>query len=197
MRLYLIAMLVLFLVGAGSGLSNAAGTIVPCTGTGTLACGFINVTNTTIDVGQNTIVTINGITGGQPGANGYTANWLLGGVSISQQYNTIDSNTIALVYELLTATSANAIFYNGIVNPANLISSNVITTSTPTALTFNAVIDDLPASNTLTTNDIQAITTNTALTAPSAPTVSNTLLDVDQSETVSGTIPSTGTSPYT
>ena len=199
MRLYLGAVLILFLVGMNLEFSHAAPTIVPCTGTGTanIACGFISVTNTTIDIGQNTIITVNGITGGQPGVNGYTANWILDGVSISQQYNTIQSNTIALLYESLTSTSANALFYNGIVNPANFISSNIVTTTTPNTLTFNAVIDDLPASNTLTTNDIPTVTTNTALTAPSAPTVSNTLLDVNQVETVSGTIPSTGTTPYT
>ena len=40
------------------------------------------------------------------------------------------------------------------------------------------------------------VTVNSALTAPAAPTVSATKFDVDQALTVSGTLPSTGTSTY-
>ncbi|MCI4353380.1 MAG: hypothetical protein L3K14_08400, partial [Thermoplasmata archaeon] len=55
-----------------------------------------------------------------------------------------------------------------------------VTDATPTTLTSTA---DL-------------VTVNSALTNPAAPTVSATAIDVNQAVTVSGTIPSTGTSPY-
>ncbi len=42
----------------------------------------------------------------------------------------------------------------------------------------------------------EGVTVNSALTAPNAPTMSTTALDVDQALTGTGVIPSTGTSPY-
>ncbi|MCW6159896.1 MAG: hypothetical protein LVQ95_02290, partial [Candidatus Micrarchaeales archaeon] len=70
--------------------------------------------------------------------------------------------------------------------------------ASPTSSTYYCVREtDSATTNEIVYTGTTQVAVNSALTAPSAPTVSNTLLDVDQSETVSGTIPSTGTSPYT
>ena len=107
--------------------AGAAPTIVPCTGTGTLTCGFINVTNATLDVGQSTVITVNGINGGVPGVNGYTADWSdaqlgFGALDLGT-YNTIFANTISLVLSTYNSITVNDFEYNGIALPANLITS--------------------------------------------------------------------------
>jgi len=58
------------------------------------------------------------------------------------------------------------------------------------------VTDSASTGETQTSPASVAVTVNSALTAPGAPSLSSTKLDVDQVLTVTGTIPSTGTSPY-
>ncbi|MCW6160552.1 MAG: hypothetical protein LVQ95_05720, partial [Candidatus Micrarchaeales archaeon] len=155
--------LMLFSVFAFSFAVNSAGaapTIVPCAGTGTLTCGFINVTNTNLDVGQNTIITINGISGGAPGVNGYTANWILdGSPATSVIYNTILTNTIAFEIVPSTTLAGNVFVYNGLVSSANFIASNPYSEGT-NIYTVNAAITDQPGANSIVTNDIPLLTIN-------------------------------------
>ncbi|MGP8158309.1 MAG: hypothetical protein ACLPWO_01665, partial [Thermoplasmata archaeon] len=58
------------------------------------------------------------------------------------------------------------------------------------------VTDGATAAVTLASGVSPTVTVKTALTAAGAPTPSATVLDVNQALTVSGTIPSTGTGPY-
>ncbi|MGA8302710.1 MAG: hypothetical protein WA691_05875 [Thermoplasmata archaeon] len=59
-----------------------------------------------------------------------------------------------------------------------------------------AVTDGATTPETATSSASSAVTVNSALTAPPAPTPSATTLDADQNLTLTGTIPSTGTSLY-
>ncbi|MCI4372938.1 MAG: hypothetical protein L3K02_04780, partial [Thermoplasmata archaeon] len=63
--------------------------------------------------------------------------------------------------------------------------------------TFTLTVTDSATSNvTLTSPASATVNVASELTAPSAPTANRPALDVDQILTVSGTIPTTGTSPY-
>ncbi len=179
--------------------AGAAPTIVPCTGTGNpanIACGFINVTNTTIDVGQRTVITINGINGGAPGVNGYTADWNdaqqgFGALDLGT-YNTIFSNTISLVLSTYNSITVNDFEYNGIAIPANLIVSGYYSHSAaPRTEVVNAILEDLPGANTLTTNDIPLLTINPAFNYGST----NPSGSYDEGQTVSMTAYASGGTP--
>ena len=58
------------------------------------------------------------------------------------------------------------------------------------------VVDSATSPETQTSSASSEVTVNSALTAPAAPTLSATKLDVNQASSVSGTVPSTGTSTY-
>ena len=191
-----LALFSVFMVSFAVNSAAAAPTIVPCTGTGTLTCGFINVANTTLDVGQNSIITINGISGGAPGANGYTANWILDGFPDTPRVdNNIFTNTI--VFEIVpSATLAGNVFvYNGILSPANFVALGPYNEGS-NIYTVNAAITDQPGANSIVTNDIPLITVNTALGTPSAPTENASGLDLGQKVSFSTSV-SGGTTPYT
>ncbi len=59
-----------------------------------------------------------------------------------------------------------------------------------------SVTDSASVAETQTSVASSSVSVNSALSAPTTPSVSATALDVDQSLTVSGTIPTTGTAPY-
>src|SRR5271157_1164488 len=67
--------------------------------------------------------------------------------------------------------------------------------ASPTTTTYYCYVVTDSASATAPSTAAQ-VTVSAALTAPAAPTVSATVLDVNQALTVAGTIPSTGTSTY-
>ncbi len=83
----------------------------------------------------------------------------------------------------------------GFTNPSGVSSF----TYTPSASTTNCepgvTVED-SVYDSISANMAGYITANSALGAPSAPTVSAAKLDADQALTVNGIIPSTGTSPY-
>jgi len=63
--------------------------------------------------------------------------------------------------------------------------------------TFELLVNDSASTpETATSAASSGVAVNSALTSPAAPTVSAAKLDVDQALTVSGTLPSTGTSTY-
>jgi len=64
--------------------------------------------------------------------------------------------------------------------------------------TFELLVNDSATTpENATSGPSPTVTVNTALTAPLAPTVSAQSLDVDQPLSVAGTLPTTGTAPYT
>ena len=83
--------------------------------------------------------------------------------------------------------------------PGLSASSTASQAYTPTGTTTNCVltvtVTDTPGDSAQPAV-LAAITVNTALSAPAAPSDSAAALDVDQPETISGTLASTGTAPY-
>ena len=75
------------------------------------------------------------------------------------------------------------------------ISASTLTSGSTYAFKL-AITDSASTTESATSAASATITVKTALVAPAAPTVSATALDVNQALTVSGTIPSTGTSTY-
>jgi hypothetical protein len=154
------------------------------------------LTNQTIDLGQvslaNTVIS-NGISG----TTSYTGNWVWYPPSSS---NIVTANTIFALLPAnnaltltINAVAANSLkmTFNSITYYANTIGINTIYGT----WTFNASAadanNDLGPSPALT----NTITINPALTAPT-PTASAPSLDRDQAETITGVMPSSGTSPY-
>ena len=90
-----------------------------------------------------------------------------------------------LVLNTITGALAGTVKMGPITPPSGTDSYSVIAydTGTATTFTFNSI------SNT--------VVVYPALSAPSAPAISDQKLDVDQAETITGAMPSTGTSPYT
>jgi Thermopsin len=74
------------------------------------------------------------------------------------------------------------------------IASNSLTVGSTYAFELT-VTDSASTAETQTSSASATVTVASALTAPAAPTVSATTLDADQTLTVSGTVPSTGTAP--
>lgn len=163
--------------------ANAAPTINVCTATGdtaNIACGYINVTNTTLDVGQSAIITINGISGGQPGVNGYTANWILNGYPDTPAiYNGIFAGAIAFKLVPNTTTAGNVYVYNGLATPANMLNSGTYSGGT-NIYTVNAAITDSPSANSIVTNDIPLLTVNPQLTGTPTAALQATKYDEGQ-----------------
>jgi hypothetical protein len=97
------------------------------------------------------------------------------------------------------ATSSQCSSPTGSGGAGMLVPCDFVTTgSTPTGsyLFEIRVSDSATSPESATSAASAAVTVNSALAAPGAPTVSATSLDADQPLTVSGTLPSTGTSPY-
>ena len=155
------------------------------------------VTNTTLDVGQNTMIYIANIVGGN---SPYSISFnFIGPNSISG--NTIilsgvgSGNYVTLLTNSLTANSVKLwIGDNGIYSLSNTIALTG-SNSIYGPWTFNAVIAD-SSTNTLITNSIPIITVNPALGTPTQPTISANKLDEGQPITFN-TFVSGGTSPYT
>jgi hypothetical protein len=88
---------------------------------------------------------------------------------------------------------------------SNQIAGNTVTCTMPGGMlsagnSYNfalEVTDSATAQESSFTASSNTITVNSPLAAPSAPAVSALKLDTDQVETVTATMPSTGTSPYT
>ncbi len=145
------------------------------------------VTNTTLDVGQNTMIYVANIVNG---IAPYTVNFLFTGPnSISGNTITLQGvgsgNYVTLVMNSLTANSVKLwIGDNGIYSLSNTIAltgSNSIYGQ----WTFNAVIAD-SSTNTLITNSIPIITVNPALGVSISPT--SATYDAGQSSSITTTV---------
>ncbi len=210
-----------------SGSLNATITTLTCTGGGTVGisatagtntvCRSIIETNTVIDWGQFTSITINGIQGG----NGpYTANFVYQLPTNIPQSNTIlftvtNGGTIATAneVELLISTSYPAnqmqLAFNGVPQTVydsvnTLIVDNAVSSGTLGANTLygvfgiNAVIFDNGA-NAISIISIQPLLIMPALSSvaiTSIPATASTL-DAGESVTFNAVNPSGGTAPYT
>ena len=96
------------------------------------------------------------------------------------------------VYQWYSGTSASGCIALSAAIPGATTSSY---SASPTATTYYCYTVNDTVPNTAT-SAAAMVAVNSALTGPAAPTVSATVLDVNQALTVSGTIPSTGTGPY-
>jgi hypothetical protein len=101
-------------------------------------------------------------------------------------------------YSSATASECATPSGSGGAADATVTCSFATTGTTPTGsyLFELKVTDSATTPETATSSSSAAVTVNTALTAPTAPTLSATKLDLNQALTVTGTVPSTGTSPY-
>ncbi len=193
---FIIAMLAMF------GMANATNTSFPLigtvTGTSITSTAGNTVSNTIIDVGQLTVITINYeglLSGGTPP---YSANFLFAGPnSISGNTITINGiatgNYITLVANWLTQNSLTLWISQNSLTPTPLSVSASGTNTIYGTWTFNAVISD--GTNTLTTTSIPPVTVDPA---PTANTLlpSNTVLDSGQYVTYNVVI-NGGTLPIT
>ncbi|MDE1832801.1 MAG: hypothetical protein KGH58_00065 [Candidatus Micrarchaeota archaeon] len=143
----------------------ATPTNIVCTGTelsgpGTLTCGTLpgnTISNSIIDVGQYTFITINGISGGN---SPYLANWVFNAPNVPK------ANTINF---LLNATNNIVLGVNAFSNTQLTLTSNtagtqISNTVTATTITgawaFNAFISEVMGTNTFKTTSIPAVTIN-------------------------------------
>jgi hypothetical protein len=139
------------------------------------------VANTVLDQGQ-----LSTITGAIPstGTGQYSYGWL---VKVPGSGVFVAANSLICAQPSGTAQNAG-----------NTVSCNLATTGSTTTGNYLfelQVTDSAPVPET-TISSSNTVVLNSALTEPATPTVSLTALDVNQAETVTGTIPSTGSSPY-
>ena len=96
-----------------------------------------------------------------------------------------------------TATATQCATPTGTASNSEVVNCVVGATLATGTYTYEMQLTDSASPAATTTSPASGtVTVNSALTAPSAPTVSATKLDVNQALTVTGTIPSTGTSTY-
>ncbi|MDE1810562.1 MAG: hypothetical protein KGH66_00775 [Candidatus Micrarchaeota archaeon] len=144
----------------------ATPTNIVCTGTeltgpGTLTCGTLpgnTISNSIIDVGQYTFITINGISGGN---SPYLANWVFSSANVpkSNTINFLLNATNNIVLGVNAFSSTQVILTS---NTAGTQISNTVTTATTIygAWTFNAFISEVVGTNTFKTNSIPQVTIN-------------------------------------
>ncbi|MDE1851649.1 MAG: hypothetical protein KGH69_03105 [Candidatus Micrarchaeota archaeon] len=173
--------------------------------------GNIIVTNTVIDIGQYSFITVNGI------ANtvGTAPLPMTANIVYTLPNNVPTSNTILFGLNSTgnVIIGLNAFQANQLVITANSYSAgksvsvtafNAVSSSTTNTVygswTFNAFVRDASGGatplNTLTTNQIPLIQINPALVIPTPTTTSTSVVQLNQ-VTLSVNAPTTGTSPYT
>ena len=134
-----------------------------------------------IDRGQTPIAATDTLPATLGGSGTVTYTWLI----------SFDSGSYA------TATTTQCATPSGTASNSETVNCVAGATLAVGTYTYEMQLKD-SASTPVTTTSAPSgvVTVNTALTAPAAPTVSETALDVNQVLTVGGTIPSTGTSSY-
>ncbi len=145
---------------------NIAAAILPCTGAhaiGSMSCSSVSISNSIVDIGQEFVITVNGISGG---IAPYTANWIYFSQNVS---NGISGNTITgdvgsfsftgnemgIGVNVISSNQILFTYYNGLPLGSNVSGNTMIDLPGSNVIegefTLNLTINDT-ASNSLSIN---------------------------------------------